>query len=417
MEEAEYDDNWSWKKNVHPSWLKLIKDEHPAINEVIEGACEAHSENMGAFCCFLAVRLLEMHRVLKETGSIFLHCDPTASHYIKAVMDAIFGGQNFRNEVIWTYNRFSRQGERCFPRMHDTILFYAKGKENTYNTLMIPRRPSGGMRTGYDVRHDTKKVLVYDWIKFEKARPRLKIEGYEISDVTEGKVKMGCTWDIPIINSQAKERTGYPTQKPVALYERIIKAASNDGDWVLDPFCGSGTTCIAAENNGRKWMGMDGWGKVEGYIKKRVQRECNGLDGGEVYITKEIPNRTDDGKNAAATFVQPKRGKKVKRMSRIERERALEAMMATRGGCICDGCGREFEQEYAEVDHDKPLHENGSNDLRNLNLLCKVCNGVKRHWFTLTGLHREIQRMSRNSREPLHRWAKNSPRISGGPTS
>ena len=396
-EAAEYPDSWSWKENVHPSWLKLIKDDYPAINEVIEGACEAHSEDMGAFCCFLAVRLLEMHRVLKENGSIFVHCDPTASHYIKALLDAAFGEKNFINEISWCYEGAGRS-KKCFSRKHDTILWYSKGQKFLYNSIRVPIP-----------EHALPRYNQHD----ENGQYQIDGKGYKYY-VKDGKNASDWWVGIPSLGSTSKKRVGYPTQKPVALYSRIIEAATEKSDWVLDPFIGSGTTGIAAEQLGRNWIGMDDWHEVERIIRDRIQKECSGLEGGEVYMTKEVPDRTDDGETAAATFVRPKRGKKSgRRMGRVEREQALEAMIATKGGCVCDGCGRRFEREYAEVDHDKPLHEGGTNDPSNLNLLCKVCNGVKRHWFTLTGLRREIQRIAKDQKDSLHRWAKASPFISG----
>ena len=129
---ASFQDRWSWERDVHQDWVDQITDDHPRLMEAIESARHAHSDGMGAFICFMAVRLLEMRRVLKSTGSIYLHCDPTASHYLKAVLDAIFGPRNFRNEIVWCY-RGGGVPRSGFARKHDLIFRYSKGKAVTFN--------------------------------------------------------------------------------------------------------------------------------------------------------------------------------------------------------------------------------------------------------------------------------------------
>ena len=131
---AKFQDRWSWERDVHEEWTDQIRDDHPRLMEAIESARYAHSDGMGAYMCFMAVRLLEMRRVLKPTGSVYLHCDPTASHYLKAVMDAIFGWRNFINEVLWLY-KTGGMSKRWFGRKHDNILLYAKTKEYTFHPL------------------------------------------------------------------------------------------------------------------------------------------------------------------------------------------------------------------------------------------------------------------------------------------
>ena len=130
---AKFQDRWSWERDVHQEWIDQITDDYPRLMEAIESARYAHSDGMGAYMCFMAVRLLEMRRVLKPTGSIYLHCDPTASHYLKAVMDAIFGWKQFRNEIVWYYRRWSG-ASRQFQRMHDLILWYSKGKDYRFTS-------------------------------------------------------------------------------------------------------------------------------------------------------------------------------------------------------------------------------------------------------------------------------------------
>ncbi len=132
---AKFQDRWSWEKDVHEEWVDEIKDDYPRLMEAIESARYAHSDGMGAYMCFMAVRLLAMRRVLKPTGSIYLHCDPTASHYLKAVMDAVFGWKNFQNEIVWCYGS-GGASKRHYSRKHDAILFYAAGGGGIYSMLM-----------------------------------------------------------------------------------------------------------------------------------------------------------------------------------------------------------------------------------------------------------------------------------------
>ena len=219
---ASFQDRWSWDKDVHEEWTDQITNDHPKLMEAIESAKEAHSDGMGAFMCFMAVRLLEMRRILKDTGAIYLHCDPTASHYLKAIMDAIFGYRNFLNEIIWSY-RSGGGSRKKFGSKHDVLLWYARNNGKHLFNADVMRIP-------------------YDAI-IAKSRKHLFNE--------KGKV-IGSVWDITRLSNKNKERLGWPTQKPLALYERIIKASSNESDIVLDPFCGCATTLVAAERLKRR---------------------------------------------------------------------------------------------------------------------------------------------------------------------
>ena len=178
-----------------------------------------------------------MHRLLKPTGSLYLHCDPTASHYLKVVLDRVFGKGNYRNEIVWAYTGPSCPGMKNFPRKHDVLLRYTKSAKWIFNQPRIPyqdpnQRPREAFNTGGHFSDDYINMMR------ERGKP---VEDW---------------WrDIPI--AKGKERTGYPTQKPLKLLERIIKASSNVGDIVLDPFCGSGTTLVAAKGLGRKYIGID----------------------------------------------------------------------------------------------------------------------------------------------------------------
>jgi DNA modification methylase len=248
-----------------------------------------------AYLAMMAVRLLELRRVLKSTGSLYLHCDPTASHYLKILFDAVFGRAAFSNELIWkrtSSKTDSTQGASHFPRLHDSILFcqkteshfYSQGfvdHEETYIAAKYPNRNDNGRRYGlWDMTgpggaakgNPSYEVLgVTRYWRYSKAHMEQMIaEGRVVQprpgavprekrylDRSQG-VAVGDIWtDIPPINSQAQERLGYPTQKPLALLERIISASSNEGDLILDPFCGCGTTVHAAQKLNRRWIGID----------------------------------------------------------------------------------------------------------------------------------------------------------------
>ena len=205
--------------------------------EICELAGRVHSAGIKAYLLMMTSRLTEMHRILKPTGSIYLHCDPTASHYLKLSMDSVFGQQNFRNEVIWQY-RTGGISKNHFARKHDSILFYCKTKKGSFS---LPREESRDIRRFNKTSEDGRKY-------YEKAGNRYYADhGVAVTDV----------WDIPPVRNVSKERTGYPTQKPLALLDRIIKASSNEGDVVLDPFCGSGTSLVAAHQLGREHIGID----------------------------------------------------------------------------------------------------------------------------------------------------------------
>ena len=196
------------------------------------------------YLLFMYPRLVQTHRILKETGSIYLHCDPTASHYLKLLMDVVFGKDNFRNEIVWHYQAGTK-GEKNFGKKHDIILFFTNGDSYFFekqskpirNTKRYNKKDEEGRL--YDINGQGKKYYLDD--------------GATCDDV--------WTWvqekEYQQLNSQSKERTGYPTQKPLALLERIIKASSNEGDVVLDAFCGSGTAIIASMRLHRRWIGID----------------------------------------------------------------------------------------------------------------------------------------------------------------
>ena len=248
-------------------WMRALRDTQPQLL---------------AYLSYMAERLLIMHRILKPTGSLYLHCDPTASHYIKALLDAIFGHRHFRNEIIWSYRRWPAK-QHNFQRMHDVILRYSKGSAPTWNQLYEPRSASTLKRFG-------DKHRVNDIVDLSSGQRRTRKE--VIDEPTKG-MPIRDVWDLSILAGSSKERMGYATQKPLALMERIIESSSNPGDVVLDPFCGCATTLEAAHKLGRRWIGID----IAIHAIKRVARirlnERCGLAEGRDYTVEGVPRNVE----------------------------------------------------------------------------------------------------------------------------
>ncbi len=292
-----FNDTWSWTQDSDRQYREMLAGGVPnRVADAIEAMRRLIGENdLLAYLVMMTPRLVELRRVLKPTGSIYLHCDPTASHYLKLIMDAIFGQSQFRNEIIWkrsSAHNDARQGSQHYGRITDTILFYGNGRAGTWNTQYVPydqsyvdgayrhtdpdgRRYRTGDLTGpggaakgnpfYEVlgvsrfwRYSKEKMdeLIRTG-RVVQSRPGTVPWYKRYLDEMPG-VSVQSLWsDIQVINPRAVESLGYPTQKPRALLERIIKTSSNPGDVVLDPFCGCGTAIDAAQHLGRRWIGID----------------------------------------------------------------------------------------------------------------------------------------------------------------
>ena len=211
---------------------------------------------------FMEPRLIECRRVLKDTGSLYLHCDPTASHYLKVMLDGVFGIKQFRNEIVWCYTNPSSANMRNFPRRHDAIFRYTASDDFIWNTQYIPHKKSFKTRKDWNGGQNNESFWKYK----KRGKP---VEDFWTDIHSGGHIS-------------PKERLGYPTQKPVALYERMISASSNQSDIVLDPFAGSGTTLDAAHTLGRAWIGIDVGDEAISVIQGRL-RDRHGLEHGRDY--------------------------------------------------------------------------------------------------------------------------------------
>jgi DNA modification methylase len=321
-----FDDTWHWTPVTDQQYQRyVLAEELPEpVGEALRAFLILLGENDAmAYLVNMAPRLVELYRVLKSTGSLYLHCDPTMSHYLKMMLDAIFGPAGFRNEIVWrrtsTVKGNAGQGARHYGRNTDRILFYTKSEEYTYNQLRLPYsdeyikakfsyvEPGTGRRFqtvsmsgpgGAAKGNPFYEVLGVSryWRYSEEEMGRLLREGrvYQSKPgmvprqkyyLDEGKgVELQSLWvDIDSINSQAIERLGYPTQKPVALLERIIATSSNPGGVVLDPFCGCGTAIDAAQRLGRQWIGIDIAFIAIDIIQKRFHDRFPGIDNYETF--------------------------------------------------------------------------------------------------------------------------------------
>jgi site-specific DNA-methyltransferase (adenine-specific) len=204
-------------------------------------------DSIETYIDFIKNRIVECYRVLKSTGSIFLHCDKSASHYLRIMLDEVFGAGNFRNEIIWTYKRWTNS-KKSLQNTHQTILFYSKASTCKFNAAY----------TDYAVSTNVDQIL-QERIKDDNGKSAYKTD--PTGNVVFGKAKQGVplgdVWSIPYLNPKANERIGYPTQKPIVLLKRIIEIATEEGDIVLDPFCGSGTALVAAHLLKRNYIGFD----------------------------------------------------------------------------------------------------------------------------------------------------------------
>lgn len=241
-------------------------------------------ESIQAYFNFIKERLVECRRILKETGSIFLHCDKTASHYLRLALDEVFGMDKFQSEIIWAYKRWSNSKAGLLNN-HQTIYFYSKSKKFKFHKIY----------TDYSATTNIDQIL-QDRVRDEnkKSTYKLDVDGNPIIGKEKKGVPLADVWNIPFLNPKAKERTGYPTQKPILLLEQILKIATDEGDMVLDPFCGSGTTLVTADLLNRQYIGID---ISKDAIELTKQRLANPIKTTSALLKKgekEYLNKTED---------------------------------------------------------------------------------------------------------------------------
>lgn len=408
-------------EDVRPEWLDEIEMSCSGALRVIEDAKVVHSDAMAGYLAYMGIRLLELRRVLAPTGSIYLHCDPFASHYLKTMMDALFGQDNFMNEIVWKRTS-SHGGARRWGPIHDILLFYTGGRRHYWNRVLREQPPEywdkyfryedhrgiyqlvsltgRGIQSGdpgrewrginpsdvgrhwavpiralyreYPDRHDLNLLSVQEkldlldsaglvhWPERGKRVPRFKMH----SDLVRGRALQDIVTDVMGAGTSLRERTGWLFQKPEELLDLIISASSRPGDLVLDPFCGSGTTCVVADRLEREWIGIDREPKAAGVLSNRLDHDADRrgrIDfGPELSIKESSPKRTDIGPDA-------------------EDEDLLsvkESLYGRQDG-RCSGCNVQLPQRNLVLDVPDPTREVRAFAMENLHLLCHPCRTLK----------------------------------------
>ena len=312
-----FSDTWHWDKAAEDTFQDIILNAPPRVAKMVDAIVGGLGRNdVTAYLVMMTIRLVELHRVLNDTGSIYIHCDSTASHYLKMLMDTIFDIRNFHNEIAWrrtTSHGDSKQGAKHFGRVHDTILFYSKGVNYVWNTQFIPFSPEQIEKQYYKVDSSGRSYRLvtptakkpggdtsYEWKGVRPPVGRYWAYTHEKMEALDRKgllyysntgqpyiiyylderpgVAAQSVWiDVPPLAPTANERLGYQTQKPLSLLERIINASSNKGSVVLDPFCGCGTALVAAQELGRKWIGIDITHLAIAVMKNRLEESFPGV--------------------------------------------------------------------------------------------------------------------------------------------
>ena len=389
---AAFKDTWALS-DLDVAWMGLIADEYPAIANLLHTTGLTHGKGMQSYLTMMSVRLLEMWRILKPTGSIYLHCDPTASHYLKLTMDSVFETGNFRSDITWKRTNAKGLAFKGYPNNADILLYYSKSDQFSWNRSFQPHDQSYVDKFYKYVESATgRRYRLSDLTNPNKNRPNLTYEFLGVTRVwrwtrermqeayDQGLVvqqrpgaipaqkryldemqgnPVDTIWDdIKPIQAGSSEQVGYPTQKPLALLERIIAVSSDPGDVVLDPFCGCATACVAADRLGRKWIGIDISPKAAELVNLRLQQAMGGLfHHGYVTARTDIPRRTDI--DAPIPYRQNK-----------------HVLFGQQEG-LCNGCGVMFPFRNFTVDHVVPQSRGGTDHLDNLQLLCGACNSVK----------------------------------------
>ena len=392
------------------AWHGEIADRMPSLYAIIDAAGQAHGKGMKSYLIMMAVRLLEMQRLLKATGSVYLHCDPTASHYLKMLMDTVFGDENFRSEIVWKRTG-SHGGAKRWGPIHDTILFFTKGGTHNWNRIFQPYSqeyldayykleddrgryqpvsltgsgvrmgdsgqpwrgidptavgrhwaiPRAALGAAFPDRDDLNSLTTQE--QLDLLDEAGLIHWPERGTVPRHKRYVDESPGVPIqdivtdINpAGGGEDTGYPTQKPIELLDRIIRASSNEGDMVLDPFCGCATALVAADRLNREWVGIDLSPLAARLVLKRL-RDDRGPLFDDVIHREDLPRRTDLGE--------------------LPNYRTHKHTLYGQQEGICIGCRVLFPYRNMTVDHIIPQAKGGSDHLDNLQLLCGACNSMK----------------------------------------
>ena len=429
---AGFSDIWKWEEDVHEEWLDTLEEQYQAAAKVIDAARYSHSDGHAAYLSYMAIRLIEMRRVLKPTGLIYLHCDSTANSYLRMVMDAIFGPENFRNEMAWTYGKMSNETKN-FAKNHDTILRYSKTDEYTFYPV---KKETSEYRNRYKRYLKDNRVL-YGSVKTSsdkliagRVKKVTKNLGRELTDTdvlfdfnTEFK-NQDDVIRLSHIKGNSFERTGYPTQKPVRLAEILILSSSNPSDVVLDPFAGCAYVPVAAERLGRQWIACDINPRAMTVLRRQFNKFHYAVDGqnpdlameegrqgalladAEIKIIRpsDIPKRTTADPQPAVAM-KP-RERKFKHPSSYIPKPEMRDFLLRLSEWRCWTCGfantiemvpgvfkLDKSSDNFVLDHITPIVQGGDHQITNRAALCPSCNNRKSgRDITLTAFIKENAR-------------------------
>ena len=371
-----YKDIWSWEADIHEDWLRGLNAEWGSVAQLIEFAQVVAGDDIAAYLCYMAVRIIEIHRVLKRTGSLYLHCDDTANVYLRGLLSSVFGSERFRQQIVWRRSP-GRTSGKSWGRTHDTILYYTKSSDYVWNDTLVKSGDSRAVTTP---------------VSGTPLNPAEADPGTKVNDV----------WtDIKLLSPTALERTGYPTQKPVKLAERMIAASSNPGDVVLDCFAGCASVGVAAERLGRRWLACDinvrGWTVFKRQFTKPslVRLRCNDNMAGQqvlgnepaatVYGPEDLPVRTTPMSETTPKPFRPAARKFKVPSSIIPESEMLEELLGLSGyrAWCCGHANRMPDGSIVRttrnfhLDHVDPKSRQGSNDIPNRAPLCPYHNTRK----------------------------------------
>ena len=417
MGKQSFSDIWG-DSDITEDDRRILRERNPLLAELISFLGHSHGISWQSYLSFMGIRLMEMHRLLKETGSIYLHCDQKMSHPLKLVIDMIFEKQ-FRNEIVWRRTNSSKAQSTSFGVQYDVIFYYTKSGNFVFNPIYIAgddayiksfrhKDKRGWYQTvaivaGGIQKYEGRKEFDFQgvtapWLYSKDTLNQLWNDGLIVKTKTGGYRKkhylhdasgklVSDIWVDNVVNplqGKAKESTGWATQKPLALLERIIKASSNKGDIVLDPFCGCGTACVAATNLGRQWIGIDQHPKAGLIMQNRMKKDAKlapEWDGVKILLEKDaakLPKRTD---------VVPFRKDERTKRTLYERQKGKCA-----SGELCLNGTDAKPINFMQFDRKLSATRGGGYTWDNVQLLCSTCNiskGKKTWKVFIDGLKRE----------------------------